>query len=239
MFTLQIAKRAGLRVVCVADVAKTGGKLVDLGADVLVDRLDPKRAVEIIKNVTGNRLRFALDTSGKESASFLQQALRRSSDSGQRAHLIGLTGLPKEQLAGIVYHSVPIKIFHDVPTLGETLMAWLEDLFLANAIEMPQIDIAEGGLAGINDALDKLRDGQVSGKRIVVPVGSSHERSHSGSPAPQPHLNGVDDDDDEPLKYHDKINSEPNRIKFAYWVPNVSGVSQKTSIDKPVLSADK
>lgn len=37
------------------------------------------------------------------------------------------------------------------------------------------------------------------------------------------------------LSYHDKINKDPNRVKFAYWVPNVSGglviskIEQRTS----------
>lgn len=37
------------------------------------------------------------------------------------------------------------------------------------------------------------------------------------------------------LSYHDKINKDPNRVKFAYWVPNVSGglviskIPQRTS----------
>ena len=222
-FALQIAKRAGLRVICVADVAKTGGRLVDLGADALVDRLDSERAVNIIKNVTGNRLRFALDTSGKDSATLFQNALRPSIDSSQRSHLLGMAGLPEERLPGIVYHSVPIKIFHDIPVFGETLMTWLEELFVANALELPQIEIAEGGLAGVNNALDRLRKGLVSGKRIVVPVSSS-DRSESESPVPSPQVNGVDEDGESHLRYADDLNSDSNRLKFAYWVPNVSGV---------------
>ena len=36
----------------------------------------------------------------------------------------------------------------------------------------PDIELAEGGLHGINAALDRLRDGSVNGPRIVVPLNS-------------------------------------------------------------------
>ncbi|KAI9721322.1 MAG: hypothetical protein M1828_005182 [Chrysothrix sp. TS-e1954] len=220
MMALQLAKRAGLRVICVADVAKYGERLVELGADVMVDRVDTERAIKVIRGVTGNRLRFAFDTVGKESATQLQAALAGEIN-GQQSHLLGLSGLPSTGKQGVVAHAVPIKVFHDVPIIGETIMTWLEELMLNNTLSMPQIEIAQGGLAGINNALDQLRSGTVSGKRIVVPVGESHESNGSGVPA-QPSLRDLDDTD-EHLRYHDQLNSQPDRLKFAYWVPNVSG----------------
>lgn len=215
---LQLAKAAGLRVVCVIDVVKNGQRLSELGADVLVDRLDTKRAVEIIRGVTGNKLRFGFDTAGKDSATLLQEALN-TSDSGKQAHLVGLTGLPKNRKSGITYHSVPIKIFHDVPEVGESIVTWLEDLLLANSLQLPQIEIAQGGLAGINEALDRLRSGTINGKRIVVPVSDS---KGAYSPAFTPSNGGplppatAIDEEDPAMGYHDQLNSDPDRIKFAY-----------------------
>ena len=234
MFALQLAKRAGLRVICVADVAKNGERLVELGADVLVDRLDTERAIKVIRGVTGNRLRFAFDTVGKETAAQLQAALAGEVN-GQQSHLLGLSGLPATGKQGVVLHAVPIKIFHDVPIVGETIVTWLEELLLSKTLSMPHIEIAQGGLAGINNALDQLRSGIVSGKRIVVPVGESHEEKSNGVPA-QPSMQDLDDTD-EHLRYADKLNEEPDRLKFAYWVPNVSGglviskIPQNTSWD--------
>lgn len=236
---LQLAKRAGVRVVCIADVAKNGSRLVDLGADVLVDRLDTARAVNILRSVTGNKLRFGLDCIGKESSTLLQEALSPSA-AGHRAHLLGMTGLPKERKAGIVYHSVPIKIFHDVPNVGETISSWLEQLLVSKALELPIIEVATGGLSGINDALDRLRSGEISAKRVVVPVEAGIEpqstiNGHSNG-IPKGVLDDVDEDES-PLAYADKLNAEPDRLKFAYWVPNVSGglviskIPQNTSWD--------
>ncbi|GAB7350182.1 hypothetical protein MBLNU459_g0845t1 [Dothideomycetes sp. NU459] len=220
---LQLAKAAGLKVACVLDVAKTGGKLAELGADLLVDKYDTKRAIEIIRAVTGNKLRFAFDCVGKETAGFLQEVLEQSNTAGRKAHLLGLTGLPKQQSANVVHHTVPIKIFHESAATGEALMKWLEELLLAKALELPEVEVAEGGLAGINDALDRLRNGSVSGKRIVVPVEAGRRTLSEPATPPNGHAvvaNGVHE---EPLAYAEKLNSAPDRLKFAYWVPNVSG----------------
>lgn len=164
---MQLAKLAGLRVVCVADVAKHGAKLVQSGADLLVDRHDTDRAIEIIRGVTGGKLRFAVDIVGKDTATLLQKAL----DASGHSHLLGLTGLPKEQVPGIQYHTVPIKLFHTAPAVGEAMVTWLEDLLSSNNLTLPEIVQAEGGLEGINAALEVLRSGSVSGKRIVVGLG--------------------------------------------------------------------
>lgn len=216
--TLQLAKLCGLRVIAIADIARHGARLHAAGADVLVDRLDPARAVQIVRGVTEGRLRYAVDTVGKESATLLQEALWRAdgsvngvvnpeqsnglangvneaangtvngdhingtptpngtvkhSDSfscSQTSHLLGLTGLPRPPLPGITPHTVPIKLFHSSPLVGAALMTWLERLLLHDYLRLPTVIEAEGGLAGVNDALRLLRDGgdQVGGKRIVV-----------------------------------------------------------------------
>lgn len=210
---LQLAKLAGLRVICIADVVKHGSRLVDLGADVLVDRQDSLRAVEIIRSVTKGQLRFALDTVGKDTAKTLQDSLQKSGGD-KVAHLVGLTGLPKSRLPGVKYHSVPIKVFHSVPALGETSMRWLEQLLVAKGLEPPDVALAEGGLEGINEALDSLRNGTVSAKRIVVPIGNKPKADPRGYTA----TNGTAQETRSKfsdLEYADKLNGDPSRIKFA------------------------
>lgn len=168
-----MAKLAGLKVIAVLDVARSGERMLRYGADLLVDRHDTERAISIIKGVTRGRLRFGLDTRGKESATLLAQTMQSENEGKKsRAHLVGLTGLPKEAIAGVVYHAVPIKVFHEVPAVGEGLMIWLEKLLDHRLLATPEIEVAEGGLEGINIALDRLRDGTVNGPRIVVPLKS-------------------------------------------------------------------
>ncbi|OQD75473.1 hypothetical protein PENDEC_c007G03598 [Penicillium decumbens] len=168
LVALQLAKLAGLRVICVADAARHGAKLLQSGADLLVDRYDTDRAVEIIRGVTGGKLRYAVDIVGKDTATLLQKTL----DPSGHSHLLGLTGLPKEQVQGIQYHTVPIKLFHTAPAVGEAMVTWLEDLLQSNTLTLPEIIQAEGGLEGINAALEVLRSGSASGKRIVVGLGA-------------------------------------------------------------------
>lgn len=170
LFLSQLARLAGLKVILVVDLAKHGAKLIDRGGSVIVDGHHPARAVEAIKALTGNSLRFAIDTVGKETAASLLNALATPSNQGDpRSHIVGLSGMPKEQRPGVVIHSVPIKIFHKVPIVGSTLMTWLEDL-LSRGIVLPEIALAGGGLGGINAALDRMRRGEISGQRLVIPV---------------------------------------------------------------------
>lgn len=126
--------------------------------------------MDVIRGVTDGKLRYAIDIVGKETATLLQRAL----DATGPAHLLGLTGLPKERDERIRYHTVPIKLFHTAPTVGEGLMSWLETLLQSTAITLPDVVMADGGLEGINAALQTLRNGTVSGKRIVMDLGSSH-----------------------------------------------------------------
>ena len=160
--TAQLAKLAGLRVIGVVDVAKHGERLSFV--DVLVDRQDSMRAVEIIKGVTNHRLRFGFDAVGKDTAELLRSTLSHD------AHLVGLTGLPNTVMPHIVHHSVPIKTFHTIPEVGKALMVWLESLLLKGEISVPPVMIADGGLLGVNQALDDLKTGRAGGIRIVVPL---------------------------------------------------------------------
>ncbi|CAK4033671.1 Alkanesulfonate monooxygenase [Lecanosticta acicola] len=235
---LQIAKHAGLKVACVADIARGGARLSELGADFLVDKYDDKRAIEILKAVTGGKLRLGIDCNGKDSATSLQEALSQA-DTGLKSHILGLAGLPKHVGKGVVHHSVPIKIFHEAPSVGEAMSVWLEELLVAKSLKLPDVEIAEGGLAGINDALDRMRTGHISGKRIVVPVGAESRSGHQSPVTNGVVPNGISAPatDSHDLSYADELNSDPERVRFAYWVPNVSGglviskIKQRTSWD--------
>ncbi|KAK4613630.1 Trans-enoyl reductase [Fulvia fulva] len=171
LFLSQIAKLAGLRVILVVDVAKHGAWLIDTSGCVCIDSHDAERAVHVICGIAGSDLRFGVDTVGKETSEHLAQCLAHDTKDGStKAHLVGLAALPKQRKDGIVYHSVPVKLFHEVPRVGSSLMSWLEEALESRAISLPRIEEAPGGLEGINAALDRMRQGHVSGKRLVVPL---------------------------------------------------------------------
>ncbi|KAL4933939.1 uncharacterized protein BDV17DRAFT_298125 [Aspergillus undulatus] len=111
--TLQLARQCRLRIICVADTARDGRKLQEAAADLLIDRYDTRRAIDIIRG----------------TATILQEALCTSPDTDSPpAHLLGLTGLPilTDRHPGIRYHTVPIKLFHLCEPVAEDLMSWLE-----------------------------------------------------------------------------------------------------------------
>ncbi|KAI5209494.1 GroES-like protein [Aureobasidium subglaciale] len=171
LFISEIARLAGLRVILLADGVKHGGRLGEREGCILVDSHDPLRAIEIVRSITKGQLRFAVDTVGKETAGYLAQMLQGDSQEGRRSHLVGLTGVPKEKFDGIMAHSVPIKVFHEVPSIGLSMMSWLERALETEAIILPEVEQATpAGLDGINVALDRMRRGEISGRRLVVSV---------------------------------------------------------------------
>lgn len=220
---IQLARLAGLRVAAVVDTAKHGWRLAhrDGGAswqpDLVVDSHDPARAVAVLRANLGAKLRFGFDTRGRDTATWLLQALACSDptstkgtasgsttpqssppsppatprgDNGDagvpiapitqiaplsasppapQSHLVGLTGLPKgTPPSGGVFHNVPIKLFHEVPAVGEALSAWLERLLASKKLVPPVVAGVEDGLERVNAGLDRLRAGEISGGRLVV-----------------------------------------------------------------------
>ena len=156
-----------MRVIKVVDVAKHGARLSEGPADLIVDSHDSERAVEIIRRVTDGNLRFGVDTVGKPTAELLRRTLRHGNED-MKSHLVGLTGLPKDSLLGVQPHTVPIKLHHDVPAVGEAMMIWLEKLLATGMLLPPQVEILEGGLSAVNDGLDRMRRGEISGRRLAV-----------------------------------------------------------------------
>jgi threonine dehydrogenase-like Zn-dependent dehydrogenase len=179
----QIARLFGLRTISVVDSRKHALKLSSSLAarpDIVVDNYDHARAIEIVRAATGKKLRFAVDTVGRETAGHLLDCLEQHTvlESGpdpsihsQPAHLIGLSGMPKSSPpANITFHNVPIKVFHEIPELGEALMLWLERLLQQELLVPPTVLGVEEGFGSVNLALDSMRRGEISGGRLVVRV---------------------------------------------------------------------
>ncbi|KAM3472099.1 hypothetical protein MY8738_009021 [Beauveria namnaoensis] len=92
----------------------------------------------------------------------------------RRAHLIGLAGLPKmehdDDDKDLQMHSVPLKLFHEVPEVGRALSEWMEVLLQSGKLRAPRILGNHVGLAGVNGALDRMRNGEIRGGKLVVTV---------------------------------------------------------------------
>lgn len=192
--TIQLARLAGLKVIAIVDKAKHGLRLSNhkvLRPDLLVDSHDPNRAVDIIRANTHGKVRFGIDTRGRDTAAHLLRTLTpdnlasTSAADGSppsppatpqsttllSAHLIGLTGLPKgAPPEGALFHTVPIKLFHEVPEIGLSLVTWLERLLEQGLVVPPEILDVEAGFESVNGALDRMRKGEISGGKLVVEV---------------------------------------------------------------------
>lgn len=195
--TKQLARLAGLKIASVVDSAKHGLRLSSTTAirpDLLVDAHNPERAIEIIRSATGGAARFAFDTQGKDTAAHLLKTLAypstgdanggnsngtkfptppatpiRTTPGSQSSHLVGLTGLPKSDIPeGVALHSVPIKLFHEVPEVGEALSAWCEKLLVKGLLVPPDVVGTVDGLAGINEGLNRMRRREIRGGRLVA-----------------------------------------------------------------------
>jgi hypothetical protein len=164
--------------------------------DLLVDAHDPERAISIIRSATKNSARFGFDTQGKDSAAHLLRALAsktalpedastfgvtktvrlptppstpHETSATPRSHLVGLTGVPKTNIPeDVALHNVPIKLFHEIPEVGEALSAWCERLLLKGLLVPPDVVGTVEGLGGINEGLDRLRKREISGGRLVA-----------------------------------------------------------------------
>lgn len=149
-----------------------------------MDSHDPQRAIDVIQTQVGDDLRFGIDTRGKDTAGKLLEALTKTKSSerppsppatprqtspAQSAHLIGLTGLPKGVPAnGAIMHSVPIKLFHEVPAVGHALVTWLERLLAEGLVSPTEIIDIEEGFENVNTGLDRMRRGDISGGKLIV-----------------------------------------------------------------------
>jgi hypothetical protein len=92
-----------------------------------------------------------------------------ASSRNHRSHLVGLTGVPKADIPeGVALHNVPIKLYHEIPEVGEALSAWCERLLVKGLLVPPDVVGTVDGLGGINEGLDRMRRREVSGGRLVA-----------------------------------------------------------------------
>ncbi|EHK18587.1 uncharacterized protein TRIVIDRAFT_172793 [Trichoderma virens Gv29-8] len=191
---IQLAKIGGLKVVGVADLNKHRQLLESLGTDVLIERSDLDQAKLDIRRLIPGSLRFAIDTVGPETAAWCQQVLAERTSSrycspgketptnpspvdpatrgggSKLSHLVAMTGRPETLNPNVQIHTVPIKLFHTSQYVGGHLSKWLYELLDTNKLQPPEVEFVPGGLDAINGALERLRQGKTSGKRLVVRV---------------------------------------------------------------------
>lgn len=177
---VQLAKLSGLRVL--ATCSPSNFELVrSRGADMVFDYNSPS-AVQDIKTATDDQLGLIFDCVGeKNSPSFCFDAMGKSG--GKYSSLLPpTTECPRKDIAVSMvfaytaYGEAFAKFGHEFP-------AKMEDyVYASRFFDICEVLLAEGklkphpialepnGLDGILDGLHKLREGQVSGKKLVYSV---------------------------------------------------------------------
>lgn len=151
-------------------------------ADKLIDRKDLDKAAAQVRAEVPAPIRFALDTVGPGTASWCQNVLASHTSvphnpanpqSQQETHLICLSGRPKTANPSVRAHTVPIKLFHTNPELGSRVAGWLAELLASRELRLPETVFADGGLDVVGSSLERIKKGEVSGRRLVVRLAPS------------------------------------------------------------------
>jgi hypothetical protein len=155
--------------------------------DKILDRHDLTQAAESIHKEIKMPIRFAFDTVGSESSAWCQNVLAARTGvqyrpslsasganditlgpSSSLTHLVCLTGIPTEKNPNIRIHQVPIKLFHANAAIGQAISRWLELLLADKIIKLPETMFEFGGLEAVKAGLERLKRGELSGKRLVI-----------------------------------------------------------------------
>ena len=168
-FAIQLAVIAGLKVVAVTS-SKTMPLAKSLGAAHVVTR-DGKSGDEIvaeIRSICGDTITRGIDLVGTETANHCLRALSQS----QLALFAPLAMLSSKAVVpeNISVETVEMKQFVLDPS-SQVYSSRLNKLIEEKRIMLPQIEVLEGGLDNIQNGLERLKKGDMAGKKVIVSMG--------------------------------------------------------------------
>ncbi|KAL1952597.1 hypothetical protein VTO42DRAFT_4704 [Malbranchea cinnamomea] len=175
---IQFAKLSGYTVITTC--SPHNFQLVkSLGADAVFDYKDPNAAAEIRKH-TQNKLKFVLDTISLESsAEFCDNAL--STEGGEYTALlkVGIKRANVNDRSTLAYTAlgeafqfgdIHLPVIPEDRDFAEKFSLLTEKLLAEGKIKVHKPKINEGGLKGVLDGLQLMREGKVSGEKLVYNV---------------------------------------------------------------------
>lgn len=151
-----------------------------LGADHVFDYRSP-RAVSMISEVTNHTLGYALDTVATEdTARFCCEVLGK--DGGRYSSVLPISQLPRSDVVNlscmaftaigeafeIAGQSVPARPDDLVFAANYTKM--IEELWSSKKLRVHPFDARSGGLSGVFEGLQEMREGKISGQKLVYAV---------------------------------------------------------------------
>ena len=163
MMITQLARQSGFRVFAVAGIHNTA-ELHSLGAEVIFDRHKPQEAIAQAQKYS---IRLAVDCVGQETASYAVQAMQ---EGGKMAYLVKgpKPEVVEEKKATIT--DILIKRFHEDERYGQALANHISQSLLSRSIRPVKLDLVDGGFGGLENGLKRLKNQEVSGRKLVVRV---------------------------------------------------------------------
>ncbi|MCJ1393668.1 hypothetical protein MMC18_006544 [Xylographa bjoerkii] len=181
---IQFAKLSGLTVVTTAS-PHNHSFVKELGADAVFDYNDPS-CVEKIKEYTKDKLYYAFDTIANERTGAMCVAAMASGSSTplKYSSLLGVEKLPREDVEN--KHTLAYTTMGESFTMGENgpkLPASKDDmefgktfwelsckLLTEKKVKVHPVDVRPDGLKGVLDGMEEMRQGKVSGKKLVYRI---------------------------------------------------------------------
>lgn len=164
-FATQIAVASGLNVIAVVS-SKTKDLSETLGATTVVrDNKTEEEIVAEIRGIGGNNITRAIDLVGTKTANFCLQALSTSKPSifAPLAMISSKAVVPEN----VRVETVEMKQF----VLNEESRKYaveLNKLVEQGKLVLPSIEVLEGGLDIVQPGLDRIKRGDMGGKKLVV-----------------------------------------------------------------------
>ncbi|KAK4501575.1 hypothetical protein PRZ48_007384 [Zasmidium cellare] len=177
---IQMAVRSGYSVISTAS-PRNFEAVKALGATHVLDYNRPDCAAAI-NELTGNKLRLVLDTVAvPSSAKICAEAM--SSEGGRYVELLPVP-FPRQDVEVIFMDAattmgepyeygpdkVPIPVDNEAFEFGKAHVEPTERMLQREEIHAHQLEIGSGGLEGVLEGLKHLREGKVSGKKLVYLV---------------------------------------------------------------------
>ncbi|KAJ5896890.1 chaperonin 10-like protein [Penicillium subrubescens] len=176
---IQLAKLSGLTVVTTCS-PRNFDLVRDLGADHVFDYNSPD-AVSLIKEVTEHALRYALDTVASEvTARFCCDVLGK--EGGRYSSVLPIPKLPRKDIVNlssmaftaigeafeIAGQKVPAR--PDDFVFAADFIKLVEEVWSSKKLSVHPFEVRSGGFDGIFEGLQEMREGKISGRKLVYSV---------------------------------------------------------------------
>lgn len=139
--------------------------LLSLGASRVLDRhASPS---EIIAEAQSLDIKLGIDCVGATTAAHTAHALQRG------AKLVCLVKRPEKAVleeSGVEARDIVMKRFHEDERYGRELVEFITKALREGVIGPVRHELIDGGLDGVQKGLDKLKEGGVSGRKLVMKV---------------------------------------------------------------------